>query len=200
LRRRQSCTSSRGREQGRIGRLGICTKRQRPDAGGKHQNNQREADHGKPRSAGDVGQLLCPKTLNNNTTSGKHIAASSTRAQPRTGSNRGFRSPFAIQMLSEPSDDTRRPRGPHLTVAAKPAVAESCNRRDWRCPTPRDAAYAQMRSKTDTTAPTTPGRVQIASDRPPTRTALPETPEDRYDAPRIRCSLGNPRLNSLGGG
>ena len=107
-----------------------CTKRQRPDAGGKHQNNQREADHGKPRSAGDVGQLLCPKTLNNNTTSGKHIAASSTRAQPRTGSNRGFRSPFAIQMLSEPSDDTRRPRGPHLTVAAKPAVAESCNRRE----------------------------------------------------------------------
>jgi hypothetical protein len=48
LRRRQSGSSSGGREQGRVRRLGICTKRQRRDAGGNNQNDQSEADHGIP--------------------------------------------------------------------------------------------------------------------------------------------------------
>src|SRR5215467_10732177 len=50
-----------------------------------------------------------------------------------------------------------------------------------------------MRSRTprpDPSAPTTPGRARIASDRPPTRTALPGSPENRYDVPQIRCSSG----------
>jgi hypothetical protein len=49
-------------------------------------------------------------------------------------------------------------------------------------------------AKPDTSAPTTPGRARIASDRPPTRTALPGSPENRYDAPQIRCSSGESQM------
>jgi hypothetical protein len=70
---------------------GICTKRQRPGAGGEHQNDQSEADHGEPRSAGDVAQLLCyPATLSNNTnagTLGERIAASSGMTAGTLGDN-----------------------------------------------------------------------------------------------------------------
>jgi Integrase core domain len=34
-------------------------------------------------------------------------------------------------------------------------------------------------------------------DRPPTRTALPGSPENRYDVPQIRCSSGESRLKGV---
>jgi hypothetical protein len=59
-----------------------------------------------------------------------------------------------------------------------------------RSRTPDGGSTPRREAKPDTSAPTTPGRARIASDRPPTRTALPGSPESRYDAPQIRCSSG----------
>jgi hypothetical protein len=75
LRRRQSRSSSWGREQRRVGRLGICTKRQRRDAGGKNQNDRSEADHGVPSKEPVSEQLAslrnCCSSLNSDTLSSR---------------------------------------------------------------------------------------------------------------------------------
>jgi hypothetical protein len=68
------------------------------------------------------------------------------------------------------------------------------NRSVQRCQPLLTPFTSNEKAKPDTSAPTTPGRARIASDRPPTRTALPGSPENRYDAPRIRCSSGESQM------
>jgi len=63
-----------------------------------------------------------------------------------------------------------------------------------RSRTPDGGSTPGCEAKPDTSAPTTPGRARIASDRPPTRTALPGSQENRYDAPQIRCSSGESQM------
>jgi hypothetical protein len=63
-----------------------------------------------------------------------------------------------------------------------------------RSRTPDGGSTPRCEAKPDTSAPTTPGRARIAGDRPPTRTALPGSPENRYDAPQIRCSSGESQV------
>src|SRR5262249_16744767 len=78
LRCHQSCSSSWGREQGGVRRLGICAKRQESDAGGKNQNDQSEADHGGLSQR--VMRAATMPPLSSNTTAGtlgERTAASS---------------------------------------------------------------------------------------------------------------------------
>ena len=74
LRRRQSGSSSGGREQGRVRRLGICTKRQRRDAGGNNQNDQSEADHGGTSISGCCGAAAHSRKPVGRTRLGRRIA------------------------------------------------------------------------------------------------------------------------------